>query len=825
MVSRTRSVSSRSKSARSGSATSTTPRVGTTYGVHGEVLSKPPQRPKHTSHRAPKKTRKHKHLVLKWVLGIFAALIAAGIGLFAYMYITTEIPQPEKFALAEKTTVYYNDGTTPIGSYAEQNREIISCADLPDYVGNAIVASEDRSFYTNKGIDPIGIARAFYNNLTTGSRQGGSTITQQYAERYYLGETTSYVGKLREAFLAVKIAQAQDKSQVLCNYMNTIYLGRGAYGIQAAAKAYFGKDAKDLTLSEAAMLAGIIPAPSVWTPDVNPKQAEKRYKRVLNIMDEDSYITPDEKKAAKFPQTIEIQQNNQMSGPNGYLLTMVQNELVNTKAFSKQDLETGGYKIVTTIDKSKQDLMFSTISPSQNGMQGIVPDGMQFGALSVNPKDGSIISLYAGDDYLTKQLNNVTQATYEVGSTMKPFALLAAVNEGVSLNTYFNGNSYRTFPGITETVSNYGGENLGYVNLYTATEQSSNTVYMDLQTKLGAQKIAETARQAGVDDSSLDGSNPFTVLGNNGLTLKDMTQGYATLANQGNKPTLHIVAQVQTANGTDLYNAPTSAEQTFEANNANLVTKALTGVVQRGTATEARATGHTIAGKSGTANDSNAASFIGYTPSMLTSVAMWYPDDNGNPQDEPATIAAWCYFGITNVCSDPERAYAIFDDMATPENWIHKKFGVEGRDYKDNGDGTYEIINPGDGAVNTEQNLGINLFQDLFARKDAANIANTEETTELFEKVKENSRDAYAKTIEKKNPDAYTVNNDLGTDIGDAMKEYTWGVIGGGKSLDDWDSYVDKINGLGLQDVLDELKEIHGKQVEDYQKYLEEYNK
>lgn len=126
------------------------------------------------------------------------------------------------------------------------------------------------------------------------------------------------------------------------------------------------------------------------------------------------------------------------------------------------------------------------------------------------------------------------------------------------------------------------------------------------------------------------------MLGNNGLTLKDMTQGYATLANQGNKPTLHIVAQVQTANGTDLYNAPTSAEQTFEANNANLVTKALTGVVQRGTATEARATGHTIAGKSGTANDSNAASFIGYTPSMLTSVAMWYPDANGNPQQIPS---------------------------------------------------------------------------------------------------------------------------------------------------------------------------------------------
>ena len=570
------------------------------------------------------------------MLGFFGFLILAGIGLFAYMYITTEIPQPEKFALAEKTTVYYNDGTTPIGSYADQNREIISCADLPDYVGNAIVASEDRSFYTNKGIDPVGIARAFYNNLTTGSRQGGSTITQQYAERYYLGETTSYVGKLKEAFLAVKISQAQDKSQVLCNYMNTIYLGRNAYGIQAAAKAYYGKDAKDLTLSEAAMLAGIIPGPSVWNPDVNPKQAEKRYKRVIRIMDEDGYITPGQKKGAKFPQVIEMQKSNQMAGPNGYLLTMVKNELISTKAFTEQDLDTGGYKIVTTIDKGKQDLMFATVSPSQNGMQGIIPDGMQFGAMSANPKDGSIIALYAGDDYLTKQLNNVTQATYEVGSTMKPFALLATTDADVSFDTSFNGNSYRTFPGITQTVSNYGGENLGYVNLYTATAQSSNTVFMDLQTKLGAQKIADTARKAGVEDSSLDGSNPFTVLGNNALTVKDMTQGYATLANQGNKPTLHMVATVQKTDGTELYNAPTSSEQMFEANSANLVTKALTGVVQRGTATEARAVGHTIAGKSGTANDSMAASFIGYTPSMVTTMAMWYPSANGSPQEIPA---------------------------------------------------------------------------------------------------------------------------------------------------------------------------------------------
>ena len=208
--------------------------------------------------------------------------------------------------------------------------------------------------------------------------------------------------------------------------------------------------------------------------------------------------------------------------------------------------------------------------------------------------------------------------------------------------------------------------------------------------------------------------------------------------------------------------------------------------------------------------------------------AEWIPidmvsGDNGNPQDEPATIAAWCYFGITNVCSDPERAYAIWDDMATPENYIHRRFGVEGRDYVDNGDGTYEIIHAGDGSENTEQNLGIKLFQDLFARKDACNIENVAETTELFEKVKNSSRDAYAKSIEKKNPDAYEVNNDIGTDIGDAMKEYTWGVIGGNKSLDEWDAYVANMENLGVQRVIDELTEIHGAQVEEYEAYMAEH--
>lgn len=592
----------------------------------------------HRSHgsKGPKPKGKSKHLILKWVLGIIGALLALGIGAFAYLYATTEIPQPESIAVAENTTVYYADGTTPIGTFSEQNREIIDCSVLPDYVGQAVVASEDRSFYTNRGIDLVGIARAFWNNLTTGSRQGGSTITQQYAERYYLGETTSYLGKAREAILALKIAQAQDKDQVLCNYMNTIYLGRGTYGIQAAAKAYFGKEAKDLTVAEAAMLAGIIPSPSSWDPAVDPEQAQARFTRVLRIMQEDGYITAQEQQEAQFPQTIEYTQQNSYQGANGYLLQMVRDELTGDGTFSAEQLDTGGYAIVTTIDKSKQDLMYSVVSPTQNGMQGVIPDGMEFGGISVNAKDGSIISVYAGEDYLTKQLNQATQSVYEIGSTMKPMALLGAIQEGVNLDTVFNGNSPRKFDGIADPVGNFGNMSYGNVNLYTATAQSLNTVYMDVQAKLGTQRIAEIAKEAGAESDALDGTNPFTVLGNNALTTKDVARMYATIANQGNRPNIHIVSSVKNTDGEDIYKAPTDTTQVFDANDTALVTKAMTGTVQNGTATEALAVGHNLAMKTGTANDSYAASAVGFTPSVVSVFAMWYPDANGNPQEVPA---------------------------------------------------------------------------------------------------------------------------------------------------------------------------------------------
>ena len=550
------------------------------------------------------------------------------------MYVTTDIPQPDKIAMADKTKVYYADGKTEIGSFAEQNREIINCSVLKPYVGNAIIASENRSFYKDGGIDLKGIGRAIIHNVTSKGRWGGSTITQQYAERYYLGETKTYLGKLHEAILALKIAQTQDKNTVLCNYMNTIYLGRGAYGIQAAAKAYFGVEAKDLTLSQAAMLAGIIPAPSSWDPAIMPKEANMRFKRVLRIMLKDKYITSEEYKNAKMPQTINQTKQNMYAGPQGYLLQMVRSELTSGGAFTKEDLDTGGYRIITTIDKAKQDLMFNVASPTA-GARGITPQGVQTGAMSVNPKDGSIISVYAGDDYLSKPLNNATQALYEPGSTMKPFALIGAIQAGTNLNTLFNGNTGLKFKGIEKPVNNFANTNWGMINLYKATANSVNTPFMALQEKLGQKGVANTAVMAGLNAQRVNGKNPFTVLGNDPVHISEIARAYSTIANQGRRPDLHIVSSVKNPDGKEFYRAPTVGKQVFAAADMALAIKAMQGVVQYGTSPEVRGVGKPIAGKSGTANDASACSFVGFTPSVLTVFAIWHPDAQGNPLPVP----------------------------------------------------------------------------------------------------------------------------------------------------------------------------------------------
>ncbi|MGQ4495387.1 transglycosylase domain-containing protein, partial [Dermabacteraceae bacterium P13101] len=250
------------------------------------------------------------------VVGACVSVLAM-LGLFALAYSLTKVPEPNQVALAQTTTVYFSDGKTQMGTFSDVNRTIIPENEIPQNIKDAVVASEDSTFYENRGISPKGIVRALINNLTGGARQGGSTLTQQYVENYYLGRTTGYLGKIKEALMALKADEQLSKDQILSRYLNTIYFGRGAYGVQQAAKEFFGKDAKDLTNSEAAMLVAIIPAPSAYDPAKNPKKAQQLWDRVVKRQVEvTKTLTAQQAAEMKFPEVKERVRKNRLGGTN-----------------------------------------------------------------------------------------------------------------------------------------------------------------------------------------------------------------------------------------------------------------------------------------------------------------------------------------------------------------------------------------------------------------------------------------------------------------------------------------------------------------------------
>ena len=588
------------------------------------------------------------------ILGIVIAVCAGlGIAAFAYLYATTDVPEPESFALAQKTTVYYADGKTPIGNLSAQNRTIIACDTLPKYVGNAVVASENQTFWSDSGIDLKGIARALVNNVTKGTRQGGSTITQQYAERYYLGQTDTYLGKLHEAILALKITQSQSKSQILCNYLNTIYLGRGTYGIEAAARSYFNKPAKDLTIEESALIAGIIPSPGYWAPDVNPQIAQKRYNRTIELMYKNKFITAAELEHAKknFPQVTDHQVSNDYEGTKGYLLQQVKNELVQRKAFSEDEISTGGYSIVTTIDQKAQEAL---VKVGQTRFAG-EPDSYKQTAISANPKTGAIIAIYGGDDFLKHQYNNATQAVFQPGSTMKPFTLLTGIQKGVSLKTVYNGNSFRHFDGLNGTVSNAEQINWGNINLWQALANSVNTPFVQLDQEVTPQAAAANMKKAGFP--SVDENNPLNTLGINATTALQMARAHSTLAAGGIRPDVHIVASVRTSSNEELYHARTEGTRVFSRHDSLLVLRAMQNVTRLAAGAEPAAllrSGREIASKTGTANDMTAFSYVASMPSNTTVFAVWNEDDKGNPVALPVMLGGYAYSNY------PAHLYAQF---------------------------------------------------------------------------------------------------------------------------------------------------------------------
>lgn len=554
-------------------------------------------------------------------------------GAFLVLYAKLQVPEADQVALAQTTTVYYADGSTEMGALSDVNRTIVDESTLPDYVGKAVVASEDRSFYTNSGVDFKGIARALLNNVTGGARQGASTLTQQYVERYYLGETTSYPGKIKEAVLAVKINREQTKDEILGNYMNTIYFGRGTYGIEAASKAYFGHPAKDLTLSESAMLSGIIPAPSAWDPAVDSDQARARWQRVIDLMVTDGWISQTDADAATFPETIEPSEapSSALSGTTGYLLQQTRAELQRSGKFTDEQIDTGGLKIVSTINKADQDAAVRA-AESMTQVSNWDPNTMQTALSSVDPTTGEIVAEYAGSDYQKRFSNAVTQDIAMAGSTTKPFALLANAQQGGTLNDIYSGRSPQRFPGLeNHQVQNDGGFSFGNVNLKRATEYSINTAFVALNEKVGPANTMQAAIDAGFPEDTV-GLEPtlLNVLGTSSPRNIDLTHAYATLANGGQEIAPHIVREVQDFRGNSLFKTDTKAKRVFDAGDVSSIMPALEAVMGKdGTGEKASKLGLTVAGKTGTSEDQMSAQFVGFTPKLATAVSMYQTGEDG----------------------------------------------------------------------------------------------------------------------------------------------------------------------------------------------------
>ncbi|MFF2452398.1 transglycosylase domain-containing protein [Isoptericola sp. NPDC058082] len=572
------------------------------------------------------------------VVGTLLTGTALGAGLFVAAWSTTTIPKNLDEVNNQATTVYWSSGK-PIGQFAEQKRELVKLDDLPAYVGNAVVASEDDTFWTNNGIDVKGIARAAYNNVTGGGRQGASTLTQQYVERYYLNTEDSYAGKAREAIIALKVAQSQPKQQVLESYLNTIYWGRNTYGIQAASQEFFGKDAKDLTPSEAAMLSGIIPSPNNWDPSVNPERAQERWERSINRMYQQGYITKDERAKAEFPKFKKKKEaTNTWGGQKGYLMAQVRKELVRSDSNpdgpleSEQELETRGLKITTTIDQKLQKAAVEVEKTlHEDGQYGKANKNVRMSLVSMDPKTGAVKALYGGPDYVKQSLNTATQDVVQAGSTFKPFTLMAGLENDVTLEDRFDGQSGKVFPAANNgedwTVPNFGGANYGgSIDLTTATAHSVNTAYVQLNEEIGPEKTREVAERAGIRK---DENYPLTaglsnVLGVDSVRPIDLARAYSTIASGGYRTTPHIVSKVETLDGTVLYEAPQEQEKEFDADVTTAATYAMTKVVEdpTGSGRVAQELGRPVAGKTGTSNDNKSAWFAGFVPQLTTVVGL-----------------------------------------------------------------------------------------------------------------------------------------------------------------------------------------------------------
>ena len=562
---------------------------------------------------------------------LFAIVLTAAIGtaVFAVLLARTEVPTPNELATSEATVVYYADGKNEVGRLGESTRRSVPLDQIPVDVQMAVLAAEDRDFYNHGGISPIGIARAAFNNVTGGNTQGGSTITQQYAKIAYLTQDRTWDRKIREALLAFKLETVISKEQILEDYLNTIYFGRNANGIEAASIAYFGQPVSEINYEQAAVLAAVIKSPSALSTEENIDSLKARWAYVIDSMLDMGSITPRQAESAQFPDIIDFLQKDRLGGQVGFLLTAVEKQLL-AQGFDQEEIQRGGLKVYSSFDRRAQRAAQRAVR--DNGPTSGT-EGLRIGLAAVRPGTGEVVAMYGGKNFIDDQINNATRQFAQAGSTFKTFALAAGLEQGVPLNSLWNGDSPSTVNGYT--FNNYGNNSYGTVSLLQATELSINSAFVEMEADIGVASVAEAAMKAGIPAETpgmnLDALDLTFVLGTASPSGLDVANAYATFANQGIRAQTTFITRVIGANDGLLFEFDPQLVPEFSADVANTVNYALERVVNSGTGKAAIALGRPVGAKTGTTDDNKSAWFAGFTPQLSAAVLMAKEDSAGMP--------------------------------------------------------------------------------------------------------------------------------------------------------------------------------------------------
>jgi membrane peptidoglycan carboxypeptidase len=586
-----------------------------------------------------KKQRRRRRL--KIAASLLAGLLVL-LGVFVgVVYASTEVPSPDSIRNAQTTVIYYADGTTEMARLGDENRTNVTLAEVSEPAQNAVLAAENRSFYTDPGISFTGIVRAAWNNVRGGSTQGGSTITQQYVKNAFLTADQTFSRKFQELFLAIKLDNNFSKEQILENYLNTIYFGRGAYGIEAAANTYFGVPAAELTAQQGAVLAVLIRSPSRYDPAENGAGAQDRWGLVLDAMVEEGWLTGEERAASTYPEVLPDSGTSLgiPGGPEGLIVQRALAEL-RGKGYTDQQLYAGGLRIVTTVEKPWQDIAVASVTEVMQGE----PENLRQALVSVDPRTGAVRAYYGGPSGTG---TDYAQAQRQPGSSVKPYVLATALEQGIGVTARRDGSSPQTFPDREAPVRNSGGVSCGACTLRQAMTQSLNTTYYGLAYEVGPENVADTIRAAaGLPDvwesgalegnttlANADGGTGSAIgIGEYEMRPIDQAHGFATFANGGVEREPFFVKKVTDNEGGMLLEyGGDGGEQVMAPDVASDVTYALTEVADY--SDRSLDDGREVASKTGTqgldAENNSDAWMVGYTPSVSTVV--WMGSDGRDP--------------------------------------------------------------------------------------------------------------------------------------------------------------------------------------------------